>query len=92
MPVHVANPRNKDPLNLDWDANWDAALKVMQEQHRRESHSSSSGAGLRSQLAVTPAPTASHSWDQRHSKKALKADVEACNHQVPILVSPTADY
>ena len=31
VPVHVADPRNKDPLDLDWDANRDAALKTMQE-------------------------------------------------------------
>ena len=32
--VEVTNPRNTDPLDLDWDANRDKALQVMQERHR----------------------------------------------------------
>ena len=42
-PVHVADPRNKDPLDLDWDAARDAALKTMQDQRRKESCLSSAG-------------------------------------------------
>ena len=41
--VEVTNPKNTDPLDLDWDAYRDKALQVMQERHRRESHSSSAG-------------------------------------------------
>ena len=41
--VEVANPRNTNPLDLDWDVNRDKALQVMQERCRRESHSSSVG-------------------------------------------------
>ena len=41
--VEVANPWNTDPLDLDWNANRDKALQVMQERHRQESHSSSAG-------------------------------------------------
>ena len=32
--VEVTNPQNTDPLDLDWDANRDKALQVMQERHR----------------------------------------------------------
>ena len=42
-PVEVANPKNRDPLYLDLDANRDKALKGMQERCRRESCSSSMG-------------------------------------------------
>ena len=42
-PIEVANPRNRDPLYLNWDASRDKALQMMQERHRRESHSSSTG-------------------------------------------------
>ena len=41
--VEVTNPWNADPLDLDWDANRDKALQVMQERCRRESRSSSVG-------------------------------------------------
>ena len=41
--VEVANPQNTDPLDLDWDANRDKALQVMQERHSGESHSNSVG-------------------------------------------------
>ena len=47
-PVEVANPWNRDPLYLDWDANRDKALQVMQERCRRESQSSSVGSRLSS--------------------------------------------
>ena len=30
--VEVTNPRNTDPLDLDWDANRDKALQIMQER------------------------------------------------------------
>ena len=41
IEVPVSNPWNKDPLDLDWDANWDAALEHMQERRRKESRLSS---------------------------------------------------
>ena len=41
IEVPVSNPRNKDLLDLDRDANWDAALEHMQERCRKEPCSSS---------------------------------------------------
>ena len=41
IEVPVSNPWNRDPLDLDRDANWDATLEHMWERHRKESHSSS---------------------------------------------------
>ena len=59
--VNVADPRNKDPLDLDWDANCDATLKHMQDWHRRESCSSSAGSWSTSGKHHR---SVSCSWDQ----------------------------
>ena len=55
--VDVADPRNKDPLYLDRDANRDKALQTMQERRRRESRSSSMGS-----------QSSSSKWHQRGSR------------------------
>ena len=39
--IPVANPQNSDPLDLLWDASWDAALELMKERLQKESCSSS---------------------------------------------------
>ena len=59
--VNVADPRNKDPLDLDWDTNCDAALKHMQDWHRIESCSSNAGSWSTSGKHHW---SVSHSWDQ----------------------------
>ena len=41
IEVPVSNPQNKDPLDLDRDANRDAALEHMWERRQKESHLSS---------------------------------------------------
>ena len=41
VEVPVSNPYNRDPLDLDRDANWDAALEHMWERCWKESRSSS---------------------------------------------------
>ena len=41
IEVPVSNPRNRDPLDLDRDANRVATLEHMWERHWKESHSSS---------------------------------------------------
>ena len=38
IEVPVSNPQNKNPLDLDWDANWDAALEHMWERHQKRNH------------------------------------------------------
>ena len=38
VEVLVSNPRNRDLLDLDQDANQDATLEHMRERRRKESH------------------------------------------------------
>ena len=65
--VPVANPWNKDPLDLDWYANQDAALEHMWERHRKESCSSSTAS--RSSSTSKRYWSASRSGDEINPKK-----------------------
>ena len=71
--VEVVNLQNTDPLDLDWDANRDKALQVMQERYRQESHSSSVGShsssGKRHQ-------SGSRSRDETNTKKGRQMPTE----------------
>ena len=61
IEVPVSNPRNKDPLDLDRDANRDAALEHMRERCQNESHLSS-------------APSRSSSTGKRHQSASRSGD------------------
>ena len=63
----MSNPRNKDPLDLDWDANHDAALEHMRERCRKESHLSS--ATSRSSSTGKRHRSTSRSRDEINPKK-----------------------
>ena len=63
----VSNPWNKDPLDLDRDANWDAALEHMWERHQKESRSSS--AASRSSSTGKRHRSTSRSGDEINLKK-----------------------
>ena len=65
--VPVANPRNKDPLDLDRDANWDAVLEHMRERRQKESCSSSTAS--RSSSTSKRHRSASWSGDEINPKK-----------------------
>ena len=67
IEVPVSNPQNKDPLDLDQDANWDAALEHMRERHQKESCSSS--AASRSSSTGKRHQSASRSGDKINPKK-----------------------
>ena len=67
IEVPVSNPWNKDPLDLDRDANWDAALEHMRERCQKESHSSS--AASRSSSTSKRHQNASRSGDEINPKK-----------------------
>ena len=77
--VPVSNPRNRDPLDLDRDANRDAALEHMQERHRKESRSSSTTS--RSSSTRKRHQSTSRSGDEINPKKGhLTPDWE---HSMP---------
>ena len=79
IEVPVSNPRNKDPLDLDRDANRDAALEHMRERHRKESHLSS--AASRSSSTSKRHWSTSRSGDKINPKKGrLTPDRE---HSMP---------
>ena len=90
-PVEVADPRNKDPLYLDWDANRDKALQMMQERRRRVSHSSS---------AESRASSGKHhqsgSWsrDETGPKRGQQTPTEDRNSLGPMarIAAPTLDW
>ena len=65
--VPVSNPRNRDPLDLDRDANRDAALEHMRERHQKESCSSSTTS--RSSSTSKRHWSASRSGDEINPKK-----------------------
>ena len=65
--IPVANPRNSDPLDLLRDASRDAALELMKERHRKESHSSSTAS--RSSSASKRHRSSSLSGDETNPKK-----------------------
>ena len=65
--IPVADPRNSDPLDLLRDASRDAALELMKERHRRESHSSSTAS--RSSSASKRHRSSSWSRDETNPKK-----------------------
>ena len=67
IEVLVSNPWNKDPLDLDWDANQDAMLEHMWERHQKESHSSSTAS--RSSSTSKRHWSASRSGDEINPKK-----------------------
>ena len=67
IEVPVSNPQNRDPLDLDWDANWDATLEHMQERCQKESCSSS--AASRSSSTGKRHRSASRSRDEINPKK-----------------------
>ena len=71
--VEVANPRNTDLLDLDWDVNRDKALQVMQERCRQESHSSSAGSHLSSGKRHR---SGSRSRDETDTKKGRQMPME----------------
>ena len=71
--VEVTNPRNTDPLDLDRDAKRDKALQVMQERHRRESHSSSAGSHSSSGKRHR---SGSQSRDETDTKKGRQTPME----------------
>ena len=65
--ILVVNPRNSDPLDLLWDASWDAALELMKERRRKESCSSSTA--LRSSSASKRHRSSSWSGAETNPKK-----------------------
>ena len=65
--IPVANPWNSDPLDLLQDASWDAALELMKERCRKESHSSSMAS--RSSSASKRHRSSSRSGDETNPKK-----------------------
>ena len=67
IEVPVSNPRNKDPLDLDWDTNRDATLEHMQERRQKESCSSSTAS--RSSSTSKRHWSASRSGDEINPKK-----------------------
>ena len=67
IEVPVSNPQNQDPLDLNRDANQDAALEHMQQRCRKESHSSS--AASRSSSTGKRHRSASRSGDEINPKK-----------------------
>ena len=67
IEVPVSNPQNKDPLDLDRDANWDATLEQMWERHQKESRLSS--AASRSSSTSKRHRSASRSGDEINPKK-----------------------
>ena len=71
--VEVTNPRNTNPLDLDWDANRDKALQVMQERHRREFHSISAGSRSSSGKQHW---SGSQSRDKTNTKKGRQTPTE----------------
>ena len=79
IDVPVSNPWNRDPLDLDRDANRDAALEHMWERRQKESRSSS--AASRSSSTGKRHQSASRSGDEINPKKGhLTPDRE---HSMP---------
>ena len=70
IEVLVSNPRNKDPLDLDRDANWDATLEHMRERHQKESCLSSTAS--RSSSTSKRHQSASRSGDEINPKKGCQ--------------------
>ena len=63
----MADPGNKDPLDLDWDANQDVVLEHMWERCRKESHSRSTAS--RSSSTSKRHQGTSRSGDEINPKK-----------------------
>ena len=89
--IEVANPWNKDPLYLNWDASRDKALQMMQERHRRESHSSSAGSQSSSGKRHR---SGSRSRDETGLKRGRQTPTEDRNSPGPMtgIVAPTLDW
>ena len=89
--VNVANPQNRDPLDLDRDANRDKTLQVMQEKHRRESRSSSAGSRSSSGKQHW---SGSRSRDETGPKRGQQMPTEDWNSLGPItrIPRPTLDW
>ena len=79
-PVEVADPQNKDPLYLNWDASRDKALQTMQERHRRESRSSSMGSRSSSGKHHR---SGSRSRDERGQRGVNKCPQRTGTHRAP---------
>ena len=80
-PVEVTSAQNRDLLDLNQDASWDAALKSMQDRCRRESHSSSTGSQSNSSKHHQ---SGSHSKDEADSKKGRQTPTEDQNRPAPV--------
>ena len=80
-----------DPLDLDWDANRDKALKTMQDRYRRESCSNSTGSTSSSSKHHR---SGSRYRDDADSKKGWQMPTEDGNHPVPVagIHRPTLDW
>ena len=84
IEVPVSNLQNKDPLDLDQDANWDAALEHIWERCQKESRSSSTTS--RSSSTSKRHQSASRSGDEINPKKGrLTPDRE---HSIKSIVKP----
>ena len=93
--VPVADPRNKDPLDLDRDVNRDAALEHMWERRHKESHPSS--AASRSSSSGKRHQSASQSRDEFNPKKGhLTPNWESAapdrENTVPCRESPASSH
>ena len=90
-PIEVADPRNKDPLYLNWDASRDKALQTMQERHRRETCSNSAGSRSSSSKCHW---SGSWSRDETGPKRGQQMPTEDWNSSDPIaeIVAPTLDW
>ena len=89
--IKVADPRNKDPLYLDRDANRDKALQTMQERHQKESHSSSVGSRSSSGKCQQ---SGSQSGDEIGSKRGQQMPMEDQNSLGPVagIQKPSLDW
>ena len=90
-PVEVTNPRNQDPLYLNWDASRDKALQTMQERHTRESCSSRAGS-----WSSCGKCHRSGSWsrDEMWPKRGRQMPIENQNSPGPMarILAPTLDW
>ena len=89
--VEVANPRNKDPLYLDRDANRDKALQTMQERRRRASCSSSAESRVSSGKHHQ---SGFQSRDEKGPKRGPQTPMEDWNSPGPVagIAVPTLDW
>ena len=90
--VEVADPHNKDPLDLDWHANRDKALQAMWDsRHRQESHSSSMGSQSSSSKHHR---SGSQSRDETGPKRGRQMPTEDRKSPGPMagIARPTLDW